>query len=128
MKFLIDECLHTSLVAIAEGRGHEARHVNWLGLSGETDWGLMPRTVGEDFTLVTNNARDFRRLYAQQPVHAGLVILIPQIVPARQRELFDALLADLSPDEFLVNEAIEIDIEDGTVVITRYELSAKGAV
>jgi predicted nuclease of predicted toxin-antitoxin system len=58
VKFLVDECLHTSLVAVAEARGHEARHVNWLGLSGETDWGLMPRILDEDFTFVTNNARD----------------------------------------------------------------------
>src|SRR5687768_4504541 len=54
VKFLVDECLHTSLVAVAEARGHEARHVNWLGLSGETDWGLMPRILDEDFTSVTN--------------------------------------------------------------------------
>ena len=128
MKFLIDECLHTSLVAVAERHGHEAGHVNWLGLSGETDWGLMPRILKEDFTLVTNNARDFRRLYAQQPVHAGLVILIPQVAPARQRELFDTFLAKLNPDEFLVNEAIEIEIEDETVIVTRYQLSADGAV
>ena len=58
MKSLVDECLHTSLVAVAEARGHEARHVNWLGLSGETDWDLMPRIIAEDFTFVTNNARD----------------------------------------------------------------------
>ncbi|TIU63282.1 MAG: hypothetical protein E5W15_28780, partial [Mesorhizobium sp.] len=56
VKFLVDECLHTSLVAVAESRGHEARHVNWLGLSGETDWDLMPRILTEDFTFVTNNA------------------------------------------------------------------------
>jgi hypothetical protein len=47
VKFLIGECLHTSLVAVAEERGHEARHVNWLGLSGETDWDLMPRIIAE---------------------------------------------------------------------------------
>ncbi|WP_292364884.1 DUF5615 family PIN-like protein [Mesorhizobium sp.] len=78
MKFLVDECLHTSLVAVAESRGHEARHVNWLGLSGETDWDLMPRILTEDFTFVTNNARDFRRLYAREEVHAGLLIVVPQ--------------------------------------------------
>ena len=89
MKFLIDECLHTSLVAVAQAHGHECFHVNWLGLSGETDWDLMPRIVDGDFTFVTNNARDFRKLYAQEEVHAGLVIIVPQVVPVRQRELFD---------------------------------------
>ena len=38
MKFLIDECLHTSLVAIAQERGYQATHVNWIGLSGQADW------------------------------------------------------------------------------------------
>ncbi len=66
MKFLIDECLHTSLVAVAGEHGHDCFHVNWLGLSGEADWDLMPRIVEEDFTFVTNNARAFRKLYATE--------------------------------------------------------------
>ena len=68
MRFLIDECLHTSLVVVAREHGHEASHVNWLGLRGETDWGLMPRIIEGDFTFVTNNAKDFRKLYAKEPV------------------------------------------------------------
>ncbi len=63
MRFLIDECLHTTLVAVAQSRGHECFHVNWLGLSGETDWDLMPRIVEGNFTFVTNNARDYGRHY-----------------------------------------------------------------
>ncbi|AMS45551.1 DUF5615 family PIN-like protein [Aminobacter aminovorans] len=124
MKFLVDECLHTSLVAVAEGRGHEARHVNWLGLSGETDWDLMPRILAEDFTFVTNNARDFRKLYAQEEIHAGLLIIVPQVAPDKQRELFDALLDELGEDAAVVNEVIEIQLEDGAAVITRYDLPA----
>lgn len=122
MKFLVDECLHTSLVAVAEARGHEARHVNWLGLSGETDWGLMPRIIGEDFTFVTNNARDFKKLYAREELHAGLLIIVPQVAPDKQRELFDALLEELGPDAAMVNEVIEIALEDDAAIITRYEL------
>lgn len=121
MRFLIDECLHTSLVAVAERRGHEARHVNWLGLSGETDWNLMLRIVAEDFTFVTNNARDFRKLYGRQPLHSGLVIIVPQVLPDRQRALFDAVLGEIGVEE-PVNEVIEVELEDGEVVITRYEL------
>lgn len=127
MKFLVDECLHTSLVAVAEARGHEARHVNWLGLSGETDWGLMPRIIAEDFTFVTNNARDFRKLYAREEVHAGLLIIVPQVAPDKQRELFDALLEELGADAAVVNEVIEIEIDDGVAVITRYDLPAAEA-
>jgi predicted nuclease of predicted toxin-antitoxin system len=122
VKFLVDECLHTSLVAVAEARGHEARHVNWLGLSGETDWGLMPRILDEDFTFVTNNARDFRKLYAREELHAGLLIIVPQVAPNKQRELFDALLEELGADAGMMNEIIEIALEDGAAIITRYEL------
>jgi predicted nuclease of predicted toxin-antitoxin system len=127
VKILIDECLHTSLVAVAEGRGHEARHVNWLGLSGEADWDLMPRIIADDFTFVTNNASDFRKLYARQPLHAGLLIIIPQVAPARQRELFDLLLDEIDAAGEPVNEAIEIRLEDGEAVLDRYPLPAADA-
>lgn len=128
MKFLVDECLHTSLVAVAEARGYEARHVNWLGLSGETDWNLMPRIIAEDLTFVTNNARDFRKLYAREELHAGLLIIVPQVAPDKQRQLFDALLEELGGDAILVNEVIEIALEDDVAVITRYDIpAAEGA-
>ena len=122
MKFLIDECLHTSLVAVAQSRAHEAFHVNWLGLSGETDRNLMPRIIGGDFTFVTNNARDFRKLYARETLHAGLIFILPQLVPARQRELFNIVLGEITAQESFVNEIIEIDLEAETVTVTRYGL------
>ena len=50
-----------------------------------------------DFTFVTNNAKDFRRLYAREEVHAGLMILIPNAPPTEQRILFDAALDELGP-------------------------------
>ena len=123
MRFLIDECLHTSLVAEAVSRGHEAQHVNWLGLSGETDWNLMPRIIEGDFVFVTNNASDFRKLYLREPIHAGLVIIVPQVTPVIQRTLFNLLLDDLGDDPDIVNEAIEIRIEGGEAVIERYSLA-----
>jgi predicted nuclease of predicted toxin-antitoxin system len=67
VKFLIDECLHTTLVAVAQDQGHECFHVNWLGLSGEADWEQMPRIVEENFTFVTNNARDYCTVWMALP-------------------------------------------------------------
>ncbi|MBB3708629.1 hypothetical protein FHS67_004969 [Aminobacter aminovorans] len=84
----------------------------------------MPRILAEDFTFVTNNARDFRKLYAQEEIHAGLLIIVPQVAPDKQRELFDALLDELGEDAAVVNEVIEIQLEDGAAVITRYDLPA----
>lgn len=81
----------------------------------------MPRIVANDFTFVTNNARDFRKLYAKEALHAGLIIIVPQVLPALQRELFLAVLEDLAECD-LVNEVIEIAIEDDEAILTRYAL------
>ena len=107
-------------------RGHEGQHVNWLGLSGEADWDLMTRIIEDDFTFVTNNASDFRQLYAHQALHGGLVIIVPQVSPARQRELFDLLLDELGAGVEPINEAIEIRVENEEVVFERYSLPEEG--
>lgn len=86
----------------------------------------MLRIVAEDFTFVTNNARDFRKLYAGQPLHAGLIVIVPQVIPDRQRALFDAVLDEIGTEE-PVNEVIEVELDDGVAVITRYELPGAGA-
>ncbi len=70
MNFLIHECLHTSLIEVAVGRGHEATHVNYRGLSGVQDWNLITPIREGEFTFVTNNAKDFRHLYARENLHA----------------------------------------------------------
>ena len=121
MKFLIDECLHTSLVEVAVERGHEATHVNYRGLSGVQDWNLMAPIREGQFTFVTNNAADFRRLYAREELHAGLIIVVPQVPPAEQRTLFDALLSEFEEDEELLNEVIEITIDGDDILFTRYD-------
>jgi predicted nuclease of predicted toxin-antitoxin system len=122
MRILIDECLHTSLVEVAQARNHEAWHVNWLGLSGTTDWDLMPRIIADDWAFVTNNAADFRRIYVREEVYPGLIIVVPQVPPAEQRALFEALLSEFEADEELLNEVIEIAIDGEDVLFTRYDL------
>lgn len=120
--FLIDECLHTSLVAVAHDNGHDGLHINWLGLGGNKGWDLMPRIVAEEFTFVTNSARDFRKLYGKEDVHAGLIIIVPQVVPALQRDLFELILQEIADGEELLNEVIEISIKDDEADFTRYSL------
>jgi len=39
----------------------------------------------------------------------------------------DSLLADLGPEEFLINEIVEIEIENGVAVFTRYDLPLPGS-
>lgn len=123
MKFLIDECLHASLVALARSCGHDADHVNWIGLRGWKDWRLMRRVVADDYTFVTNNAHDFRKLFAREPLHAGLVVIVPNVPPTEQQELFLAVLDQLPADRDLVNRALEVSRSPaGDVALAEYEL------
>ncbi len=121
MTFLIDECLHTSLVAVAQARDHEAHHVVYLGMQGWKDPEVLRRAEERDYTLVTNNAVDFRRLYAHVSIHAGLIIVIPNVVPSLQRELMEAVLDHVGQSE-LINTVIEVGIEDGQIAIIEYKL------
>ena len=81
VKLLIDECLHTSLV---EG-AHAAGHVNYLGLGGSKDWQLIATIRAKEYTFVTNNRSDFLAPHGQEPLHAGVIIIVPSVTPARQR-------------------------------------------
>jgi predicted nuclease of predicted toxin-antitoxin system len=121
---LIDECLHPTLADVAHGAGHEAHHVNFLGLASTKDHDLMPRILEGDFVFVTNNAADFRRLYQAQAIHAGLVIIVPQAPPTQQRALFLAAMEEIGPDNGLINEALEVLIDGDEVIFNRYEWPA----
>jgi predicted nuclease of predicted toxin-antitoxin system len=122
MKFLIDECLHTSLVAVAHDAGHVCEHVNLLGLGGHKDWQLMAKIRREDYTFVTNNRTDFTSLYAKEELHAGLVIILPNVTPSRQRELFRAALSHIG-DLDLTNAVLEVDLAGATATCREYSTS-----
>ena len=107
VKLLIDECLHTSLVEAANAAGHVAHHVNYLGLGGSKDWELMATIRAQDYRFVTNNGSDFLALYGQEPLHAGVIIIVPNATPIRQRELFNAALAHIRARD-LTNTVVEV--------------------
>ncbi len=119
MKFLIDECLHTSLVTVAHEAGHVCDHVNFLKLGGYKDWQLMTKIRGGDYTFVTNNRTDFTVLYAQEELHAGLVIIAPNAVPSRQRELFQAAMLHIGQRD-LTNAVLEVDLVGATATYREY--------
>lgn len=122
MRFLIDECLSVDLVAVAGSAGHEARHVAHVGRAGWKDWNVARYARERDFVLVTNDASDFRRLYAVQPLHAGLVILIPAVNRVLQRRLFKAALDELAVVGEPVNRVLEVDLDGDEVTLTLYDL------
>jgi hypothetical protein len=75
-----------------------------------------------DFVLVTNNASDFRRLYGQQPLHAGLIIIIPNVHRSIQRLLFRAAIAQLATTGEPNNRVLEVDIDGDDVSFNTYDL------
>jgi predicted nuclease of predicted toxin-antitoxin system len=124
VRFLIDECLSVDLVTVAGESGHEAQHVAHVGRAGWKDWNVMRSASDGDFVLVTNNASDFRQLYAAQPLHAGLVILIPAVNRVVRQKLFPAALDELTVIGEPVNRVLELDLDGEEVTLTLYDRSS----
>lgn len=124
MRFLIDECLTIDLVSIAAKAGHEAQHVAHVGKAGWKDWNVARYASDGDFVLVTNNASDFRALYAMQPLHAGLVIIIPNVNRAMQQRLFRGAIDELATLGEPINRVLEVDIDGDEVTFNLYDLPA----
>ncbi len=79
-----------------------------LRLGGAKDWQLMDTTLESDSTFVTNNRLDFLALYNRAPVHVGLVIILPNVTPLRQRDLFQAALHHIRGCE-IINAVLEVE-------------------
>lgn len=90
-------------------------------MAGFKDHELMLRIREEEFTFVTNNAIDFRQLYKREDIHAGLIILIPSVAPAIQRELFQAALEFVGNRE-LINAVLEVGADGEQIEIKQYDL------
>jgi predicted nuclease of predicted toxin-antitoxin system len=121
VKFLIDECLHTSLVELAHAAGHVADHVNYRGLGSSKDWQLMTVIREQDYTFVANNRSDFLALHGREPLHAGVIIIVPSVTPARQRELFTAALEHIGSRD-LTNAVVEVKYVGSCIECSEYLL------
>jgi predicted nuclease of predicted toxin-antitoxin system len=122
MRFLIDECLSIDLISVASSAGHEAQHVARIGKAGWKDWNVVRYAAGGDFVLVTNNASDFRKLYATTPLHAGLIIIVPNVDRGLQQLLFRAALEVIVTPNDLVNRVLEVGIDGEDVTLDLYDL------
>jgi predicted nuclease of predicted toxin-antitoxin system len=121
VKFLIDECLHTSLVEIAHAAGYVADHVNYLGLGSSKDWQLMATIRQHDYTFVTNNRSDFLALHEKEPLHAGVIIIVPSVIPLYQRDFFSAALKHIGARD-LTNTVVEVKYAGNQIVCSEYAL------
>lgn len=102
---------------MARARALEAWHVNHRGLAKRPDPALARWCVEQDFVLVTNNARDFHRIYASLDLHPGLVILLPSVERLDQMTLFERAVDAVVSMPDALNKLIEVTA-DGTVCIS----------
>lgn len=79
MRVLIDECLSVRLVEVAQQAGFEAYHVAHRGWAALKDPALFVRIQDESFTFVTNNRDDFIALVREVDLHAGLIVILPNV-------------------------------------------------
>jgi hypothetical protein len=102
--------------------GAEEHHVNWRGWCGLTDRELLDLVVREEFVFVTNNARDFRKLMAEAELHAGLIVVVPNVRPIAQAELLARALYKIARIPDMINKVVEIDLDELRI----YELPKLG--
>ena len=122
-RFLVDENLSVKLPEAAHQRGFEATHVVHLGLSEWTDWDILDVIDKHEWILVTNNAVEFRSRYRAIKIHPGVVFLLPSVRREQQLMLFKAALDDIAINPDMINQAIDVDLAEGSkIIVRRYEL------
>ena len=77
----------------------------------------MSKVRAEEYTFVTNDRTDFTALYSGEELHAGLIILIPNVTPSRQQEFFKAALLHITGRD-LTNSVLEVDVV-GLAIVCR---------
>jgi predicted nuclease of predicted toxin-antitoxin system len=118
---LIDECLSVELPRVAHELGFEAYHVAHYGLSGLKDPALFAKINERGFIFVTNNREDFVDLIAEVDLHAGLIIILPNVRGEAQKVLFRTALEHILKIGSMLNRVLEID---GNCEIRVYNLPA----
>jgi hypothetical protein len=108
-------------VQVAHAAGYAADHVNYLSLGGLKDWQLLPVIREREFTFVTNNGADFLALLGKEPLHPGIIIIVPNVTPVLQRELFKAALDHIGVRD-LTNSVVEVKYLGDRIVCSEYPL------
>lgn len=118
IQFLIDEDVTPRLRDVANARGYNAYHVQYLDWKGRKDFEIRRRMMEEDLTLVTGNWKDFRPMLAREEIHPGAISLA-DVPRAAQIRLFEAALDYIEsaiPPIDMVNRVLVVD-EQGQVEV-----------
>ena len=121
VKLFIDESLSPLLAQrLNKKGGYDAVHPLHVGRRGEPDHRVLEQCIAEDRIIVTQNARDFRKLVGQTELHPGLIIL-PSIDREGTWSLLLAALAYLEergdPMDIMLNHVLESD-ESGALALS----------
>ena len=115
------------LVTVANDRDFAATHVKFLGRLGSSDRSLAVLAIDTDAVFVTNNARDFKRIYRELDLHPGLVVILPSRSLIRQTHLFVIAIDTLAAMPDGVNLLIEV-AEDGAVTVSDWSRNRRNDV
>jgi hypothetical protein len=66
---------------------------------------------------------DFIQLFGRMKLHAGLIVIVPNLAPALQRALFEAAIRYLAGKN-LINAVIEVTLVGKTAACVEYQLPA----
>ena len=122
MKLWFDEDLSPTLVQVANELGFEATCNRDRTMLGRSDQVLRRVVQAEGYVFVTDNASDFRPMYARDGVHPGLIVMPATVGRIRQRQLAQTIIGWISsaaaaaqerPDEFMLGMLVAIDEAGG---------------
>lgn len=116
VQFLFDECVTPRLVQKATEFGYFGLHATSIGLASVSDDVICTRAIESGRILVTNNGKDFRRLYRRFRHHPGLVVLLPSVGWREQVVLFEHLLRFIEDADGVIDRVVEIR-RDGKIVV-----------
>jgi predicted nuclease of predicted toxin-antitoxin system len=123
VKLFIDECLSPQLAIRLNLSGqHDAVHPLHVGRRGEPDHRVLAWCIAENRAIVTENARDFRRLIGRTELHPGLIIL-PAVDKEGTWKLLQAALAFIAArgdaEDVMINHVLEVAVVSGAISFGR---------
>jgi len=64
-------------------------------------------------------------MHGKEPLHAGVIVIVPNVIPSQQRELFVAALKHIGTRD-LTNTVVEVRFVGDDIQRSEYELPQAG--
>jgi len=112
VKFLVDQNLSPTLVALLRTAGHDVVHTGDIDLAMADDRDIVKTAAQQDRVIVSADT-DFGTLLAESGATSPSVVLLRLRSPRRARQLAELLLANL--------DAVVDDLDSGAIVVLEDE-------